>query len=200
MERKVLGIYGSPRRDGNSELLLDRCLEGAQKKGAQVKSLHAAALKVGSCQACGGCDSTGQCVFSDDMDEVYPLLEEAQAIVLATPVFFYSPPAQVKALIDRSQAMWAKRRLQKTAAERKTYTSGLGYLIGVGATRGKNLFEGTELVAKYFYDALDMDYCGGIFFRKIDDKAAIQQHPTALDQAFDLGQAIAAGQCAQSLT
>jgi len=180
---KVLGIYGSPREGGNSDLLLLKALEGARSAGAEVTSLRAADLDMGGCQECGACDETGKCTVDDEMQKVYPQLEQANAIILATPIFFYGPPAQLKALIDRAQAPWNRRRLSK----KTTYESGTGYLIAVGATKGKNLFEGTELTAKYFFDALDMNYGGAILFSSVDEKGAIQNHPDAQDQAFRLG-------------
>ena len=141
---KVLGIYGSPREGGNSDLLLEKALEGAKSAGAEVTTLRAADLDMGGCEECGNCDETGECSVDDDMQKVYPQLDDADAVILATPIFFYGPPAQLKALIDRAQAPWNRRRLSK----KKTYESGTGYLIAVGATKGKNLFEGTELIAK----------------------------------------------------
>ncbi|MBW1711731.1 MAG: flavodoxin family protein [Deltaproteobacteria bacterium] len=193
MAAKVLGIYGSPRRGGNSDLLLDRALEGAASAGAEVKKIYARKLKMSGCLECGGCDQTGQCVVDDQMQDVYPLLDWAEVIILAGPVFFYSLPAQVKALIDRGQAMWSRRKLTKTREERRTYDSGRGFLIGVGATRGQNLFQGVDLTARYFFDALDMDYGGGLFFRQIEAKGAVAEHPQALDQAFEFGRRAAGG-------
>jgi len=184
---KVLGIYGSPRKGGNTDILLDKVLEGARSAGAEVTSIYVRDLKIAGCRECGGCDKTGKCVVKDDMQTVYPMLEAADVIFLASPVFFYGISSQAKALIDRCQAMWSKRMLERTPDERKTYDNGKGYLIAVGATRGKNLFEGIQLTARYFFDALDMSYEGGIFFRRIDRKAAIMDHPEALEEAFDLG-------------
>ena len=184
---KVLGIYGSPRRGGNTDILLDKALEGAQSAGAEVSSVYARKLKMSGCIECGGCDRTGKCVVKDDMQDVYPLLESADVILLATPIFFYGMTSQVKAIVDRGQAMWSGRMLNKTAEERKSYDSGKGYLIAVGATGGKNLFYGVNMVAKYFYDALDMSYEEGLFVRKVDAKKAILEHPEELDKAFELG-------------
>jgi multimeric flavodoxin WrbA len=184
---KILGIYGSPRRGGNTDILLDKALEGARSAGAEVKTIYARKLNISGCLECGGCDKTGKCVVRDEMQDIYPMLQEADIIFLATPIFFYGMSSQVKALIDRCQALWSKRMLEKTPAERKRYDSGKGYLIAVGATRGNNLFEGVQLTARYFFDALDMSYEGGIFFRRIDKKGAIAEHPEALQQAFDLG-------------
>jgi multimeric flavodoxin WrbA len=183
----ALGIYGSPRKGGNSDHLLDKALEGAVSEGAEILKVYARDLKMDGCHECGGCDKTGICIVKDDMQTVYPLLEKADVIFLASPIFFYSLSAQVKALIDRSQAMWSKRMLEKTAEERKTYDSGKGYLIAVGATRGQNLFDGAQMTARYFFDALDMSYEGGIFFRRMEKKTAIEKNPETLQEAFNLG-------------
>jgi multimeric flavodoxin WrbA len=121
------------------------------------------------------------------MQKVYPVLMESRIIFLSTPIFFYNMPAQVKMLIDRCQAMWSKRMLEKTPEERKTYAKGRGYLIAVGATKGKNLFDGVQLTARYFYDALDMSYEGGLFFRNLDQKGAVLNKPEILQQAYDFG-------------
>jgi multimeric flavodoxin WrbA len=187
---EVLGIYGSPREAGNSDLLLDRALEGAQGAGAKVKKIYARDLKMAGCSECGGCDETGECVVDDGMQKVYPLLEGADVIILATPIFYYAMPAQVKALIDRTQAMWNKRLLTKPKEQWKKHESGKGYLIAVGATKGSNLFEGVELTARYFYDAMDMSYEGGLFYRRVEGKDEIKERPGALTEAFEFGKKI----------
>lgn len=190
---KVLGIYGSPRRRGNTDMLLDEALKGAASVGANVSSIRCCDLNMKGCQECGGCDETGQCVVDDDMQLVYPQLLEAQTIILASPIFFYSLTSQLKAVIDRCQAMWCKRFLEKTPDLRKSYDGGRGYLISVGATKGKNLFEGAQLVAKYFFDALDMSYEGGLLVRSVDRKGEIANHPEFLLQALELGKCAVTG-------
>jgi multimeric flavodoxin WrbA len=184
---KVLGIYGSPRKGGNTDLLLDRVLEGARTAGGEVRSLYARDLKIGGCLECGGCDDTGECVVPDDMDKVYPLLEEARIIFLAAPVFFYNVPAQLKALIDRTQALWSKRRLETPPEKLRVLQGGKGYLIAVGATKGANLFQGCELTARYFYEALGMTYEGSLFFKKVEAKGEILNHRDAMSQALAFG-------------
>jgi hypothetical protein len=83
--------------------------------------------------------------------------------------------------------MWSKKMLEKSPEERRIPSSGRGYLITVGATRGKNLFEGAQLTARYFFDALDMSYEGGIFFRRLEKKTAVQENPETQQEAFNLG-------------
>jgi multimeric flavodoxin WrbA len=190
---KILGIYGSPRAGGNSDLLLDEALKGAASEGAEVSSIRCCDLNIQGCAECGGCDKTGQCVIDDDMQQVYPQLLEAQAVIVASPIFFYGLTSQVKAVMDRCQAMWCKRFLEKTPAQRKSYDGGRGYLISIGATKGKNLFEGAQLVAKYFFDALDMSYEGGLFVRSVDGKGEITKHQEFLQQALELGKCAVTG-------
>jgi multimeric flavodoxin WrbA len=184
---KVLGIYGSPRKGGNTDLLLDQALAGARSAGAEVSSIYARDLKISGCLECGGCSKTGVCGTRDDMQRVYPAIKEAEVIILASPVFFYGFSSQLKALIDRCQALWSDRMLRKKGEQRKVYESGRGYVIAVGATKGQNLFEGVELTARYFFDALDKSYEGGLFFRMVEAKGAIARGPEALKGAFEFG-------------
>jgi multimeric flavodoxin WrbA len=187
---KVLGIYGSPRPKGNSDLLLDKALEGVQSQGAAIEKIYVRDLSFSGCVECGGCDETGECVLSDDLDAIYPLLLETPVIILSSPIFFYGLPSQAKALVDRSQALWMKRALEKGPGLRKPYDHGRGYFIAVGATKGKSLFDGVQLTAKYFFDALDKSYEGGLFYKNIEKKGTITDHPTALKEAFEFGQGI----------
>jgi multimeric flavodoxin WrbA len=193
LKMNVLGIYGSPRKEGNSDILLSRALLGAGEAGAKVKTIFARDLDIRACLECGGCDLTGKCIVKDKMQEVYPLLEEADAIIMSTPIFFYSMPGKLKSLVDRAQASWSKRMLEKSKDQLKNHESGKGYLIGVGATKGKNLFEGVELIAKYFYDALDMEYMGGVFCNKIEKQGDILSHEDKLKEAYKLGKNIVKG-------
>ena len=157
------------------------------KVDIELREIEREVAAVRSSLECGGCDKTGKCVVDDDMQSIYPLLLGADVIILASPIFFYGITAQAKALIDRAQAMWSKRMLEKSPEERKTYESGRGYLIAVGASKGENLFEAAELTAKYFFDALDMSYNRGIFFRRLEKKFAVQEHPETLQEALNLG-------------
>ena len=86
---RVLGIFGSPRKDGNTERLLEEALKGAEQAGAMVDRLRLADLNISPCRECHGCDLTGQCIIQDDMLNVFPKLLEADILILASPIFFY---------------------------------------------------------------------------------------------------------------
>lgn len=105
----VLGLAGSPRRHGNSERLLDAYLEGVVEAGAPAVKLPVVEHGIGPCRGCYACSSTGECVVRDGMQDVYPLVDSAAAMVVATPVFFATVPAVLKALYDRFQPYWARR-------------------------------------------------------------------------------------------
>jgi len=184
---KVLGIYGSPRKGGNTDILLDEALKGAASVGSEISVIRCCDLKIEGCLECGGCDATGKCIVDDDMQTVYPKLLESQIIILSSPIFFYGITSQAKALIDRCQALWSRRTLEKTPEERKTLDRGRGYLVSVGATKGKNLFEGAQLTAKYFFDALGMSYEGGVLIKAVEGKGDVVSRPEYMKQAFDLG-------------
>jgi multimeric flavodoxin WrbA len=184
---KVLGIFGSPRRGGNTETLLEEALKGAEREGAKVERLHLSDYTITPCKECHGCDDTGNCVILDDMEKIYPKLLEADLFILASPIFFYGVTAWAKALIDRSQALWARKYRLKDPSLGKEGKKKKGFFISVGATKGQKVFEGAILTAKYFFDVLNAEYVGELVFRGVEAKGDILKHPEALQQAFETG-------------
>ena len=106
MSKKVLILSGSPRKNGNSDLLCNEFMKGAIEAGHQVEKIRVADKNIGYCRACYGCKGTGVCVIKDDMTEVLQKMIDCDVLVLASPVYFYSIDAQLKAVIDRSVARW----------------------------------------------------------------------------------------------
>lgn len=98
---KVLAISASPRSGGNSDVLCDRFLKGASESGHTAEKINLSSKNIAPCSACCGCGKTRVCVKKDDMEEILAKMKEADIIVLATPVYFYSMSAQMKIFIDR---------------------------------------------------------------------------------------------------
>jgi multimeric flavodoxin WrbA len=188
---KVLGIVGSPRRQSNTEILLDKALEGAREAGAEVEKVLVSKLKISPCLEIYACRKDGNCAIKDDMQALYDKLLEADHIVFASPIFFYGVTSQAKAIIDRCQALWVRRHVLGIGKEDKRERRGV--FISVGATRGKKLFDGAVLTVKYFFDAIGVKYFGDLLVRGIDKKGQIREHPAALDDAFRLGQELVRG-------
>jgi multimeric flavodoxin WrbA len=184
---KVLALFGSPRRGGNTEILLEEALKGTEAEGAEIERLYLTDLKITPCTECHGCDSTGDCVILDEMQKIYPKLLEADIIILASPIFFYGVTAWAKTLIDRSQALWAKKYLVNDPSMGKKGKRRKGFFISVGATKGQKVFDGAILTVKYFFDALNTEYTGELLYRGVEGKGEILKHPKALEQAREAG-------------
>ena len=179
---------GSPRIKGNTDLLLDQVLKGAQSQGAEIEKITVDKLKIAPCKEYYGCERDGNCVIRDDMDSIYAKLLEADVVIIASPMFFYGITGQLKSFIDRCQALWIRKHVLKqesSGSERK------GVFIGVGATSGKQLFDGSILIMKYFFDAIGATYADELLVRGVDKKGEIKQHPTVLSDAYELGKRIA---------
>lgn len=184
---RVLGIAGSPRRGSNTDLLLEQALKGAADQGAETSLIYAANLNIMPCNHCDGCMYSGKCQFQDDMQKVYTELEKAERIILAAPLHFMGLPGQLKNLIDRAQALWARKyRLQVPPLGDKRER--LGWFICVGGRSGERLFEPAQATVKAFFACMDVKYAGMTAFPSIDGRAEILQHPEALQQAYLAGQ------------
>jgi multimeric flavodoxin WrbA len=111
---KVLGILGSPRIGGNSDILLDQALAGAKDAGAEIEKVVLVKKKVSGCLDCEKCNETGVCVIKDDMQEIHKKVLEADAVIHSVPVYFWSMTSQMKAYLDRWCAFYDKEwRLHK---------------------------------------------------------------------------------------
>jgi multimeric flavodoxin WrbA len=185
---KVLGIGGSPRKDGNTDHLLARFMEGAFSRGAEVKTLSACRLKIAGCAHCDACYEKGVCKVKDDMQIVYSEMESADRIVLASPLHFMTVTAQMKAVIDRCQMFWVRKYVLKIPPlgddrERK------GFLISVGGRRTiPNLFDAELVTIKNLFRVINVNYSGDILIPGIDARGDILKHPEALEQAYTEGQ------------
>jgi arsenate reductase (thioredoxin) len=181
----VLGLQGSPRKKGNTHYLLETFMNEAEKSGARTHVIEAAEKNIIPCIGCGLCEKKGHCVTQDDdmTLEIYPLLREADVIVAASPIYFYNVTAQLKALIDRSQTLWSRKyRLNIEDPRGKTRR---GFLLALGATKGKNLFEGVKLTAQYFFDAVRASYEGSLTYWQIEHRGDMEKHPAMHEEVRD---------------
>lgn len=160
--------------------MLRRALSGYPRK--KIKIIRTVSLRLASCNACGWCDTRPECRIKDDFQKVSRDILAADAVVVASPIYFYGLPSSFKALIDRSQYMWARKYLLKKnpAPMRPAYT------ILVGGTKGKRLFEGSLLMLKYFYDVYNLEPSGELLVRNADEKLAVVSDRSALRLAASL--------------
>ena len=188
----ILGLQGSPRQKGNTHYLLQSFLQACEQQGAATSMLPVAKKAIRPCLGCGVCEKKGFCVIKDDSMslEIYSLLRKAEIIVAAAPIFFYNVPSEIKALMDRSQTLWSRK--YKLGLEDPLRHSRKGFLLAQGATRGKDLFQGTTMTARYFFDAVGAEYAGSLTYRKIEAKGDMEKHPTVLQDVRDAAQGLLA--------
>jgi multimeric flavodoxin WrbA len=188
---EIIAIFGSPRRKGNTSTLLRHSIAGARDAGATVTQIVLRDLKMSPCLEIYGCKETGKCVIKDDFGKVEALLQGSDGLMLASPIFFYAVSAHTKILMDRCNSLWVKKYwIEKKAFGQKQYPR-KGLFISVGSTKGKKLFDGALLSVKYFMDALDMQLWQSLLIRGIEKEGQILASPSALDDAYKAGKALA---------
>jgi multimeric flavodoxin WrbA len=183
----VLAFLGSPRKGGNSEVLLQAVLQGVAAAGGRTEVIRLCDLDIHPCLNCGGCDDTGVCVVTDDMVPLYEKIMAAPRIILASPIFFYGITAQAKAFIDRGQALWNRHRLWREQGEVLKNHDRQGFFVSVAATRGPRVFEGAVLTMKYGFDAMGVKYSGDFLVRGVERLGDMVKHPDKLQQAEEAG-------------
>lgn len=180
----VLAFNASPRRGGNTELLLDAALKGA---GIEARVFELNTMAIEPCQNCGGCDETGLCIIDDDFTEIADAIRKADRIILASPVYFMGLSAQAKILVDRCQSFWCSKFLLKQEAGPKG-RKGLALLVG-----GMKQPAGIDCAAKQataFMRTISVPEHATLKYTDVDAKGAILSHPSALNEAQEAGAAL----------
>jgi multimeric flavodoxin WrbA len=176
----VLGISGSPREGGNTEIMVKEALEGARLVGAEIEFISLAGKRICGCEACAECGSTGKCVIDDDMQPIYPRMVAADAIIIGSPIYFGMISAQTKAVLDRTYY------LAKTGRKLENKVGGA---ITVGGRAGH------EFSAAYLMDFMTLQGMilpGKAFAQSYSrELGAVAKEEKALRDARSLGERVA---------
>lgn len=177
---------GSPRVNGNSEILLNEALRPIREEGHEVTVFRPAVMNISPCLNCGGCDETGVCVVEDEMEKVYDAIREGERFIIASPVFFFGLTAQLKALIDRCQSFWCEKYLlKKPVPEGRNGRKGL--LILVGGMKKETGFKCGDATAAAFFRTINVQKHESLFYPQVDAKGAVIKHPTAFNEVMEAG-------------
>ena len=184
MSKQILVITGSPRKEGNSDMLADAFIKGATASGHKVDKFMSAFHKIGGCLACNGCWSKGTpCVQSDDFnDKLAPLLEKADVLIFCTPLYAYTFPTQIKAPLDRlfpyGKESWMKPLKVKETA-----------LIICGADDGDEPFHASVESYRHLIGFFEWKNRGELIVPSVNDKGDIK-NTDGLQRAEALGKSI----------
>lgn len=166
----VLGISGSPKLKGFTNLLLDSALEGASISGAHTEKIILNDLAFRPCQECGGCDKTGICVLEDDMKGLYDKLLKADSIIVASPIYFGSITAQLKAMIDRLQSLWIAKYVLKNNIVQSMKRKG-AFICAAGSEK-REYFDNAKSIIKIMFAVLSIEYADELFIAGTNDMSA----------------------------
>nr|WP_320012671.1 flavodoxin family protein [uncultured Desulfobulbus sp.] len=181
----ILLLNGSPRQGGNTDLLLEHISGGIKQAGYRAEHIHLAQCIITPCIGCGHCEKQGTCIFDDDMVPLYQKIDQADRIVIGSPIYFYGVTAQTKIFIDRCQALWSRKYLLGEIKPNRGHRK--GYFVSVAATDGGKIFEGAKLTVRYGFDAMEFNYNGELLVKGVDAKGDILKRAYYLKQAQQLG-------------
>jgi len=181
MRKHVLIFKGSPREHGNSSTLAEKAAEGARSAGAEVESFTLHNMDIRPCDACDTCQETGVCVLMDDMQMLYPKLQAAEAIVIASPIYWFTVSAQTKLFIDRWYALESP---QGNALKGKQF----GILLTYGDTDPYS--SGAINAIRTFQDMMRYleGQISGMVYGTAMDLGDVSKQPELMERAFKLGQ------------
>lgn len=191
MEPKIVAVYGSPRRQGNTATLLKKAVQGANDAGAQVEEIVLRDLRMSPCLEIYGCNKAGECRLKDDFQKARDQILACRGLMLASPVFFYTVSAHTKILMDRFQSLWVKKYWVEKTGQNQKNALRKGLFIAAGATRGKKLFDGMLLSLRYFFDVIDMELWKTLLYRGLDFEGDVLKFPEYLDEAYQAGKEFA---------
>jgi multimeric flavodoxin WrbA len=179
----IIGISGSPRKNGNTETLLDKMLEGFRNKNTKVEKVILNDLKMIPCQECEDVRDDGICKINDDFGSLFKKIMKADLVIIASPIFFGSLSAQTKILIDRFQCYWRYKYLIK---KEKNTKKKKGIFISVEASDRDDFFNNAKAIVKNFFAVIDASYEGEVLCKGVDAKGAIIRKEDCLTKAFKL--------------
>ena len=170
---RILGIQGSPRKDGNSNYLLSYFLETAEKKlRAETEKIHIIDYNIKPCIGCYVCEKERSCNIDDDLKrEIFPNIFNSDLVVISSPIYFANIPSHLKTLIDRAQEFWIKRYIFKDAIKKNRF----GLFLSVSGSDNKKNFESAETTIKYFFDSIGYGFKGSLTFGNIEKKGEMKR-------------------------
>ena len=179
MNKKVLIISSSPRKGGNSETLAAAFAKGAQESGHPVETVSLRDKQIGFCKGCFACLKLGHCVIQDDAVEIAAKMHDADVLVFATPVYYYSVSGQLKTMLDRANPLYDT-----------DYAFTKAYLLATAAEDAPETFEGTEKAVQGWVDCFPRcTLAGTVFAGGVNDVGEIAGH-VALEQAYHMGKEV----------
>jgi multimeric flavodoxin WrbA len=186
---KVLAINGSPRKDGNTQSLLNKMLEGARNAGADCEMISLNDLTYKACQECDLEIVEKYCIYDDDMTQVYEKVDNTDILIIGSPVFFGNITAQLKAMVDRYQCCW--RLSQSLVVSRQSsVVSKRGVFVCVSGQDNEKYFVNSAQVVRNFFATIGIKSVEELYCPGVDAKNGVLERPEYLAKAFEIGKSL----------
>jgi multimeric flavodoxin WrbA len=185
---KVCGMIGSPKKNGNVDLLVSQVLDGAQRQGAEIDRVYLNDLSIKPCQSCGLDPCPKYCLFGDDMKVIYEALESCDAVVLGSPVHFDTVSAQTKLVIDRCNCLmpYLKESDGTFGFERRLKKRKKGVFVAVAGVGQE--FDTITSTVKGFFNWVNTETVATILYPHEDEElGGVKNNKTMMNRAFDVG-------------
>jgi len=181
---QVLGIMGSPRKKGNSHLLLEKMLEGARSEGTDTETVLLGDVDIGECDGCHACWRGKECPRMDDMNDLYGKIADCDALIFATPVYWYGPTALMKAFLDRFVYFNCPENRGKIKGKKCVLAVVFEEDSGEAAGPLVDMFEKS-------FQYLEVNHVETVLVPGVTERGEIAQKNDVMDRAFELGKGLA---------
>ncbi|MHB1375967.1 MAG: flavodoxin family protein [Candidatus Humimicrobiaceae bacterium] len=186
----ILLIYGSPRRNGNTDELMNKFEEGLIKNKnielslLSIEKVIVKNIKFSPCIECRRCSINGECAVKDEMQEIYGKLINCDFLAVSSPIFFTAVSGYLKSFIDRCQRFWVlKYELKKQVIQKERK----GIFISTAGSGSDTIFDCSRKTIRALFDVLNVKYDRDFAYKNIDFKGDIQKIPKALEEVFKYG-------------
>ncbi len=183
---RILGVVGSPRKKGNTHILVDTILDGAAKEGAATELLFLSGFDIRECNGCHVCWKKGKCAKKDDMNGLYPKVIESNVIIFGTPVYWYGPTALMKGFIDRFVYFNCDKNRAGVKGKR-------GVIAVPFEDDDPETAAGLVTFFQKSFTYLEMNLAGQILVPGVTRKGEIAKKKDCLSEAFQLGKSLVTG-------
>jgi NAD(P)H-dependent FMN reductase len=191
MEKKVIGLLGSPLSDGNTAKLLDRALKGAEDAGCVVEKILVTNLDFQACEEMLFCKDHDTCIIDDDMQQLYPKFKEMDCLIIATPIMTMGIPGKLKSMMDRFQVFFMAKYVRKKPFISKERRAGRrGLFICISGMKIPEVFVGAKLTVRAFFDIIDCQYTDELLISDMDTIRDVTAHPDLLEASYRKGYAL----------
>ena len=191
---KVIGVLGSPRKRGNTDILLDNFLKGSTEAGGTTEKIVLTKLNYSSCRGCNACHKTGECILDDDIHQVFGKLLDADCIAISSPIYTMGITSELKGFIDRAHYLWVrhlKLKIDPLPPDKKLLHR--GYFLSTAGMNRDDVFNTAFPMMRAFFNIFGFSYCTDILAKDMDGYRGITGNPDILRVAYEAGFAAITG-------